>query len=231
MWSNRYVCLADERQLEPLSVEVAIEPRERLGALARIEGPAGRDDPDLPAVEGLALRRSVEDRRVDGVRDDDGVAELEAELAVLLEAVARLEDGRVRQLAVQLHEPRVGAVVETAIGADRTVHTVDQPALVACEASESREVEVEGVEETGGRAAGHPVLLDVETTALELESKRPQELMASAGRRRLEVVEEREIGPAPTRGEPVGLGAHSRTSSARPGAPPAEPCAGPRRTK
>ena len=152
----------------------------------------------------------MEDRRVDGVRDDDGVAELETELPVLLEAVARLQDGRVRQLAVQLHEPRVGAVVETAIGADRTIHAVDEAAFLACEAPESREVEVEGVEETGGRAAGHPVLLDVETTALELESKRPQELVPSAGRGGLEVVEEREIGSAPARADPVVLRARPR---------------------
>ncbi len=78
--------------------------------------------------------------------DHDGIAELEAELAMLLEAVARLQDGRARE-PVDLDDAQVGAVVEAAIDADRPVDAMDHPHAVAREAAQAREVEVEGVVE------------------------------------------------------------------------------------
>ena len=46
----------------------------------------------------------MEDRRIDRVPDDHRLRELEPELAVLLEAQARLEHRRVRQIAVDLDD-------------------------------------------------------------------------------------------------------------------------------
>ncbi len=76
----------------------------------------------------------MKDRRVDGVRDHDGVAQLDAELAVLLEAVLGLHDRRVRELAIDLGDARVGAVVEAAVDADRPVDAVHHASAVAREA-------------------------------------------------------------------------------------------------
>ena len=69
----------------------------------------------------------MEDLRVDGVRDHDRLTQLEAELPVRLEAVVRLEDGRVGELAVDLHDPLVRAVVGAAVEADRPVDAMNDP--------------------------------------------------------------------------------------------------------
>ena len=90
------------------------------------------------------------------------VAQLEPELEVLLEAEAGLEDRRVGELAVELGDPPIRSVVESAVRADWPVDAVHQPAVRASEAAEAAEVEVERVEEAGGRPAGDPVRLDVE---------------------------------------------------------------------
>ena len=59
------------------------------------------------------------------------------ELGVLLEAVARLEHGRVRELGVDRGDPCIGSVVESAIRADRTVDSVHHPAVRAREPAQT----------------------------------------------------------------------------------------------
>ena len=75
----------------------------------------------------------MEDRRIDGVVDHDRIAQLEPELAMLVEAVRGLQDRRVGELLVDLHDPAVGAVVEAAIRADRPVDPVHHAHAVARE--------------------------------------------------------------------------------------------------
>ena len=149
-----------ERQLVARVVEVAVEPGERLTALAGVVRPARRDQPDPPPLERLAARRRMEDRRIDGVRDDHRVAELEPELAVLLERELRLEDRRGRELGVHRCDPRVCAVVEPSVDADRAVDAVHHPRAAFREPPQARDVEVERVEEAGGRLARDAVQLD-----------------------------------------------------------------------
>src|SRR5262245_64119705 len=103
---------AGERDLVAGVVEVAIEPRERVAALARVVRPARRDHADASPLERVPALGSVEDRGVDRVRDDHGVTELDPELAVLLEGEPRLEDRGRRELGVDPRDPPVGAVVE-----------------------------------------------------------------------------------------------------------------------
>jgi hypothetical protein len=71
------------------------------------------------------------------------------------------------------------------------------PTVVAREPPKPREVEVEGVEETRRRPARDAVVLDREAASLELADERSEELMAPTGRRRLEGVEQRAVGPPP----------------------------------
>ena len=107
------------------------------------------------------------------------------------------------ELGVERSDPRIRAVVEAAVHADRAVDPVHHAAVAACKPPESVEVEVERVEETRLRASRDPVRLDREAAALELAHERAEELMAAAGRRGLEVVEDREIGtPAARAGRP-----------------------------
>ena len=159
----------------------------------------------LRRPERLAARGRMEDRRVDGIRDHDRIPKLEPELAVLLEAVPRLEDRRVRELVVDLDDPRVGPVVEAAVDADRAVDAMHHPRVRPGEPPQPSEVEVERVEEAGRGLARDPVQLDREPAAPELPDERTQELVAAAGGRRRELVEEREISPTPPGSEPVGL--------------------------
>ena len=84
---------------------------------------------------------------------------------MLLEAVARLEHGGVGELAVELEDVPVGAVVEAAVDADRAVHAMHHPAAVAGEAAQAAVVEVERVEETDRRATGDAVHLHLEPSA------------------------------------------------------------------
>ena len=122
-----------------------------------------RDHPE-PAYppDGSRLVGGMEDRRVDRVRDDDRLAQLEAELTVLCERELRLEDRRGRQRGVDLGDPRVRAVVESPVGADRPVDAVHHPRPAAREAPKPPEVEVERVEEAHGRASGDRPDLDLE---------------------------------------------------------------------
>ena len=96
--------------------------------------------------ERLALGGRVEDRRIDRVRDQVRIDELDPERPVGVEAVPRLDDRRVRELGVDLGDPRVRSVVEAAVRRDRAVDAVDEADVVAREAAEAAEVEVERVE-------------------------------------------------------------------------------------
>ena len=110
-------------------------------------------------VERRAFRWRMEDARVDRVSDDDGLDESKPELAVLLEAVARLEDRRVGELLVHRGNPSIGAVVESPVDADRPIHAVHQTAVRAHEPTKTSQVEVEGVEQTRRGASGDPIHL------------------------------------------------------------------------
>ena len=148
----------------------------------------------------------MKDRRVDGVVNHDRIAQLEPELAMLVEAVAGLQDRRFRKVVIDLDDAPVGAVVEAAVHADRAVDAVNHADAVAREATQPREVEVEGVEKAGACPPGETVDLHTETAALELAHEREQELVPAAVRRRPELVEDRQIGSPATRTQPVGLG-------------------------
>ena len=147
----------------------------------------------------------MKDRRVDGVRDDCRLAELETELAVLLEAVPRLEDRRLGELGVHRSDRR-------SVPSSKPRYTPIGPST-RCTMRQSERakrrsrcgVEVERVEETGRRLGGDPVQLDLEPRCSSSATKRTQELMTAAGRRRRELVEEREVGSSATRAEPVEL--------------------------
>ena len=124
---------------------------------------------------------------------------------MLLEAVPRLEDGRVGELRVQCGDRAIGSVVEAAIHADRPVHSVHHATAAAGEPSQPFSVEVERVEETRGRRSGEPIQLDLEPALLEFGYKGSQELVTASGRLRRELVEEREVSAPATRAEPVEL--------------------------
>ena len=79
------------------------------------------------------------------------------------------------------------------------------PAVFAREPAQAREVEVERVEQARPCPTGHPALLDPDPARLELAHEGAEELMAAAGGRRLEVVEEREVGVVGARSPPVDL--------------------------
>ena len=159
----------------------------------------------------------MEDRGVDGVRNDRWVAELQPELSVLLERELRLQDRRVRELRVDPHDPLVGAVVEAAVDADRAVDAVHHPRPPAGEPMEPLEVEVERVEQARRRFVRDALPLDGEAAAFELAHERAQELVPAARGRRREFVEERQIGPPLARTEHVEL----RRETTRRSAPPA----------
>ncbi len=134
-----------------------------------------------------------------------------------VEAVARLDDRRIGQRVVDLRYPRIGPVVEAAVGGDRAVDPVDEPHVGAGEATEPTEVEVERVEQADIRAVRDAIQLDGESAPLELSEERAQELVTAAGRRRRELVEEREICTSSSGPQEIRL----RPELARDGAEPA----------
>src|SRR5262249_49157389 len=93
---KRLLGVSRKGQLTRVEVETLGEPRQHIGALARIVRPARRGNAQPPSSERGALAWWIEDRRIDGVVDHNRVAHLKAQLAVLLEAVAGLQDGGVR---------------------------------------------------------------------------------------------------------------------------------------
>ncbi len=122
----------------------------------------------------------MEDHGIGRVRDHDGLGQLDAEPPVRVQAEPGLEHRRVRELRVHGGDPTVGAVVEPAVDPDRPVHAVHHPDVVAHEAPQSCEVEVEGIEQAARRSSGDAVLLDDHAASLELAGERAHELVAAA---------------------------------------------------
>src|SRR5262245_10510418 len=113
-WDNanppeRLVGVPCERDFECLRVEVAVDPSEEVTARTWVTGPARSDDPQ--ALVPFAMGGRMEDRPIDGVAHDDGVAQLDTELTMLREAELRLQDRHVREL-VDRSDAAIGAVVE-----------------------------------------------------------------------------------------------------------------------
>ena len=128
---------------------------------------------------------------------------------------SRLEDRRGGELGVELRDLLVRAVVEAAVDADGAVDAVHHPRAASREPLQAREVEVEGVEEAGGRSLGDALLLDLEPAALELAREGSEELVAAARGRRRELVEERQVGASAARAQPVHL-VSTRLATVRP---------------
>jgi hypothetical protein len=128
---------------------------------------------------------------------------------VALQAVARLEHGRVRERIVERGNPRVRAVVGAAVHPDRPVDAMDHAHARAREASKAVLVERERVEEAGGRALGQPVLLEGETAPAELPREGVEELVTAAGRGGPPRVEHGEVGAARAPRAHLDLGAHA----------------------
>ena len=114
----------------------------------------------------------MKDGRIDRVDDEPRIDELEPERAVSVEAVARLDDRRVGETAVDLGDPGIGSVVEPAVCPDRAVDPVDEANVRASKPAQSAEVEVEGVEEAGRRPGRDAVYLDDEPSPFELSDER-----------------------------------------------------------
>ena len=144
--------------------------------------------------------------------------ELDPQRLMCVQAVPRLDDGRVRELPVELGDACVRAVVEAPVRAYRPVDAMHHPAVSAREAAEPPEVEVEGVEQADRSPARDPIQLDGQVTPLELPDERSQELVPSTRWRRRELVEESEVGTsAPSRTKEVNLGPDlTRDGAARP---------------
>jgi hypothetical protein len=148
----------------------------------------------------------MENRRVDGVVNHDRMVQVKPELTVLVQAEARLQNGRVSEVTIDSGDPTVGSVVETSVHADRTIDPVHHADAVADETPQTREVEIERVEKAGVCPARESVDLHDETAALQLPRERKQELVPAAVRRRPEVVENGQIGGSATRTQPIGFG-------------------------
>ena len=116
-----------------------------------------RDHAQPATCARLARCRRMKDRRVDRVVDHDRDRAGRARARGACRGCTRLQDRRVGELAIDLDDPPVGAVVEAAIDADRPVDAMHHAHAVAREPPQPREVEVEGVEEAGRRPAGEPV--------------------------------------------------------------------------
>ena len=134
---------------------------------------------------------------------------------MLLEAVARLNDGRVGERSVQLENQAVGSVVEAAVDADRPVDAMHHAYVVARETAQPTCVEVERVEEARLRRARDAVRFESQTAACQLARQRTDELVASSGRRRHVLVEDREIRSVASRRHPVDVGACRTKESPR----------------
>ena len=110
----------------------------------------------------------MKDRRVDAVVNDDGIAQVQAELLVLRATPFGLEVRRVCEVVVELQDATIGAVVEAAVRGDRAVHAVHHPRSAADKAPQPSEVEVERVEEADRRRPRQAVHLHGEAAALQL---------------------------------------------------------------
>ena len=117
----------------------------------------------------------------------------------------RLDDGRVGEVGVDADDPPIRAVVETAVGPDRPVDPMHHPRAATREAAKPGEIEVEGVVEAGRRVTRDAVRLHAEAPALQLADQREQELVAAPVGRRLELVEDGDVGAPSARPQPVAL--------------------------
>src|SRR4029078_2072697 len=124
---------------------------------------------------------------------------------VLLEGEPRLENRGRRQLCVDPGDALVGAVVEAPVDADRAVDAMHHSRAPGGEATETREVEVERVEQARGRALRDALLLDVEAAGFQLADEGAEELMPATRGRRCELVEQRQVGSALPCAQPVAL--------------------------
>ncbi len=163
----------------------------------------------------------MEDRGIDGVPDQNRVAELEPELEVLLEAEAGLKHRRPGERSVELRNAGIGAVVEAAVDADRSVDSVHHPATVARKPPQAAEVEVERVEETDGGGARQPVDFELVATRSELAGEGAHELVSTPAGSWSKLVKDREIGSSSTRQQPVGFGSRTvgKPKTRAPGSP------------
>src|SRR5262249_20250917 len=100
----------------------------------------------------------------------------------------------------------IGAVVESAVGADRPVDAVNHPHPLPREPPEPREIEVERVEQASRCRPGESVLLDADATNLQLANEGEQELVAAAVRRPVDFVEDGDVRAGPAGAEPFDLG-------------------------
>jgi hypothetical protein len=156
----------------------------------------------------------MKDRRIDRVVDHHWIAQLEAELTMLGEAVRGLQDRRVGELLVDPQDAAVGTVVEAAVRADRAVDPVHHANTIAREPFQPAEVEVERVVEARLRPAREPVHLHLEPAAFQLAHEGEQKLIAPSIRRGRELVEDGEIGVRTTRAQPIRLGATAPSKGA-----------------
>ena len=99
-----------------------------------------------------------------------------------------------------------GAVVETAVHPDGSVHPVHHPDTLVRKALQPGEVEVERVVEARGGPARETVHLDRNTATDELGPERKEELVPAAVRRLVELVKDREVPSAASRADVVGFG-------------------------
>ena len=149
-----------------IATRIPVEPLERVGTFPRVVGPARGDQPQRSARKRVPRLGRMEDRRICRIRNHDRITQLEPELPVLVEAVSRLQDRLVRELAVDARDPHVGAVVEASIDADRPVDAMHHAHAWSGKPPQPREVEVEGVVETCLRPCREPVRLDAQRPTL-----------------------------------------------------------------
>ena len=91
---------------------------------------------------------------------------------------------------------------------------MDHARAATGEPPQTREVEVERVEEASGRPGRDAIELERETATLELPGQRAEELVPPARRRRRELVEERQVGAAMPRRAQIELRSQSPTELA-----------------
>src|SRR5579884_55037 len=150
----------------------------------------------------------MEDARVAAVVDDVWIDELDPDLAVHVDRRVRDREGRVRELAVDRGDAGIGAVVEAAIESRHRADSVHHPCpavRAAREQPQPVEVEVERVEEACTGPWRQDVPLDAHAALLELADDCAERLARASRRRRLELVEEREVGAATPCRERVAL--------------------------
>ena len=173
---------------------MAVEPGQHVGAFTGIVGPARRDHANAPTAERLYRSRGMKDRLGRLRFESRPGPQLEPELAMLLEAVARLKDVASARSAIDCGDPLIGPVVEAAIDTDRPVDTLHHAHAVRVRTARSREKSK--LKELNRQADVPPdsrFASTVQAAALEFADEREQELVAAAVRRRPEVMEDSDV--------------------------------------